>query len=284
MTGGLPSITVATARGRFAVRRRPGTGHPILLIHGWPESSHCWLAVAEHLPADVDLIIPDLRGLGDSPREPETHHYTKDALAADMLAVLDALGIETAAVVGHDWGGIVAQEIAIAEPGRVSHLGIANIAVINNMAANRRIAAQPNRYLWYQHFMHTALPEAMIPGNERAFLETFLRRADGRLLDAAAVDEYVRCYARAGTATAAANYYRTYRDDIARWVAAPPAPYPMPAAYIHGFRDVVITPDFLDGIDDCFQDVVITRVDAGHFVQEEQPAAVAAAITALLAR
>ena len=276
--------SVQTQRGDFSLRRRPGPGTPLVLVHGWPESSASWQPLLPHLPAELDVIAPDLRGLGDSPRTLEPDAYEKQALAQDIVSLLQALSIDQFALVGHDWGGIVAQEMALAEPGRVTHLGVSNIAVINNLAVNRRIASQPNRYVWYQHFLNTGLPEALIPGRERAFLETFLRMTGGRRFPAATVDEYARCYAIPNTPTTAANLYRSYQGDIRRWRNLDTHQFEMPAAYIYGEHDVVITPDYLEGLDACFQDIEITHIDAGHFVQEEQPAAFAEAVVRLLHR
>ena len=275
---------IKTARGKFAVRQQ-GSGRPLVLLHGWPESSYCWTAVAEHLPRDVHIIAPDLRGLGDSPRTPDLAAYSKDQLALDVLAVLDALDTENAAVVGHDWGGIVAQEVVLAAPQRVSHLGISNIAVINNLATNRKIAAGgPSRFLWYQFFLQSELPEALLAGNAGAWVRHFLRafRPEGFPQDV--LDECIRCHAIAGTETTAANYYRQFGNDAKRWQALAGHRFAMPAAYIYGNRDVVITPDHLEGLTDCFDDLEITQTEAGHFVQDEQPAWFAQQVAHLLAR
>lgn len=276
--------TVETARGDFAVRLQ-GRGTPVVLLHGWPESSYCWEAVAGHLPEALHVIAPDLRGLGDSPRTLDLAAYAKDELAADVLALLDALGIDTAAVVGHDWGGIVAQEVAVAAPQRVSHLGISNIAVINNLATNRRIAAAgPSRFLWYQFFLQSELPESLLAGNAEPWVRHFLRafRPEGFAQDV--LDECIRCHAIPGTETTAANYYRQFGADAKRWQALAGHRFAMPAAYIYGNRDVVITPDHLDGIDGCFEALEVAQTEAGHFVQDEQPAWFAQQVTALLSR
>lgn len=278
-----PSV-VETDRGAFAVRQQ-GHERALVLLHGWPETSYCWQAVAAQLPAGVHIIAPDLRGLGDSPRTLALAAYAKDQLALDVLAVLDALNIDTAAVVGHDWGGIVAQEVALAAPQRVSHLGISNIAVINNLATNRKIAAAgPSRFLWYQFFLQSELPEALLADNAEPWVRHFLRafRPEGFPQDVLA--ECIRCHAIPGTETTAANYYRQFGADAKRWQALQGHRFAMPAAYIYGNRDVVITPDHLDGLEDCFDDLQLAQTEAGHFVQDEQPAWFAQQVEALLAR
>lgn len=275
---------VNTARDGLACRRRRGDT-PLVLLHGWPESSYCWRAVLEHMPDHLDVIAPDLRGLGDSPRTRKAAAYTKDQLALDVLALLDALGVSKAAVVGHDWGGIVAQEMALAAPARVTHLGISNIAVINNLATNRRIAgAGGNRFLWYQFFLQSELPEALLPGQARAWVSHFLRawRPEGFPQDV--LDECVRCHDIDGTATTAAHYYRQVHVDARRWQALGSHRFAMPAAYLYGNKDVVITPDHLAGLEQCFNDLQIAEIESGHFVQDEQPAWFAEQVQRLLAR
>jgi len=83
-----------------------GSGPPLLLLHGFPETHACWDAVVERLQSDFTLVRPDLRGYGDSPK-PEGD-YSKRAMAADVLALMRRLGHERFAVAGHDRGVLVA--------------------------------------------------------------------------------------------------------------------------------------------------------------------------------
>ena len=87
-----------------------GQGKPLLLLHGWPEFWLTWEPVMQRLADRYRLIAPDLRGFGDSDKPPGL--FGADAHAADMLGVLDALGIEQAGIVGHDVGGAVMQPLA----------------------------------------------------------------------------------------------------------------------------------------------------------------------------
>lgn len=277
-----------TARGRFAYREGgdPG-GAPLVLLHGWPESSYCWISVAAYLKPGLRIIAPDLRGLGDSNREPERDAYRKQALAQDMVAVLDALGIDRFQLVGHDWGGVVAQEVALAIPERVLRLALMNILVINNARGNREavdaLNARGRRHHWYQYFQQQhGLAEAMIPGNEEIWLRQFLRCWNGQPFPEDAVQEYVRCYRIPGTPGTGANYYRTMRDDAARWAGLTDHVWSMPALYVYGDKDAVIVPEYLNHLEQCFADIRIERIEAGHFLQEEQPARVAAILNTFL--
>lgn len=275
---------ISTERGRFHVRLAGPVDAPaIVFLHGWPESSYCWHGVAQALPQDYRLIMPDLRGLGDSERTLDERAYTKQDLAADMLGLLDMLGVQRLALVGHDWGGAVAQEMALAAPARIERLVLLNIHVLpntrGNAAAQQILRDQGARSLWYQFFQAAPeLPEAMIPGNESAWLGYFLRTwsRDGFPEDAFA--EYVRCYAIEHTPATGAAYYRCYKQDTARWGELTGQRFAMPGLYIHGQHDPVIIPAFTQYLDDVFDDIRLETLDASHFVQEERPAEVAALI------
>ncbi len=280
--------TLTTERGQFAYRDAGATdGTPVVMLHGWPESSYCWAPVVERLAPGLRVIAPDLRGLGDSTREGEPAQFQKQALAADVVAMLDALGIGTFHLVGHDWGGVVAQEVALAIPARVRRLALMNIAVINNLRGNLETVEAARRrggpFYWYQHFQQQRdLPEAMIPGNEEIWLRYFLRTWNGAPFPEDAVREYVRCYRIPGTPGAGANYYRAMRDDIKRWATLADHVWPMPGLYIYGNKDPVIIPETLNHIETCFRQIQVEQIEAGHFVQEEQPERVAACLGAFL--
>lgn len=273
--------TIETDRGRFAYREAGDAGgRALVMLHGWPESSYCWAHVVPHLKAGLRVIAPDLRGLGDSTREGTLEQYRKHELARDVIAVIDALQIDAFQLVGHDWGGIVAQEVALAIPERVERLVLMNIAVINNLRGNMEVIEAVRKrggpYYWYQHFQQEpGLAEAMIPGNEAVWLRHFLRTWSGDGFPEDALEEYVRFYRIPGTPGTGANYYRAMRDDAKRWATLANHVWPMPGLYIYGNKDKVIIPEYLNHIEDCFRQVRVEQVEAGHFLQEEQPEIVA---------
>lgn len=279
--------TISTSRGLFALRTTaaPYPGAPVLVLqHGWPESSYCWKAVSEQLQQDFQIIAPDLRGLGDSERTLDPAAYTKQELGQDLLALLDALAIKRCFLAGHDWGGAVAQEAALAQPERFEKLILLNIHVLPNARGNAEAqAAMRNRPapLWYQFFQNArsdndaGLAEAMIPGNERVWLGHFLRTWSDLDFPADALEEYVRCYSISDTPTTGANMYRCFKQDMARWEQLAGRKFAMPGLYIHGYKDPVIIPAYTEHLDDVFDHIQVERVEAAHFVQEEQPQQVA---------
>ncbi len=273
---------------RFAYREGGDpAGTPVVMVHGWPESSYCWAPLTTRLKPGLRVIAPDLRGLGDSTRDGEPAAFRKQALAQDMLRLLDALEIERFQLVSHDWGGVVAQEMAVAAPERITRLVIMNISIINNARGNAEalevVRSKGARHQWYQHFQqHPGLAEAMIPGNEAAWLGAFLRTSTGAPFPEDAFREFVRCYSIPGTPGAGANYYRAMPEDQKRWASLTGHVFPMSSLYVHGNKDKVVIPEFLNHVDECFREIQVESVDAGHFLQEEAPDAVAEHINAFL--
>jgi pimeloyl-ACP methyl ester carboxylesterase len=251
------------------------------MLHGWPESSYCWEAVRPLLKDTLRIVAPDLRGLGDSERTLEPSFYLKTELAKDIIEILEPLKIGEFFLVGHDWGGVVAQEVALAIPDRVKRLVLMNIPVINNTKGNAEaIEVMRSRNcipLWYQHFQQQpGLAEAMIKGNEETWIRYFFGRAgrDG-VIPVDAIREYIRCYRIENTPATGAAYYRNMRYDVKRWAELAGTKFSVPSLYIYGTGDTVIIPEYLNRIDDCFDTITVSRIEAGHFVQEEKPKEVA---------
>ena len=106
---------------------RGGAGTPLILLHGYPQNHRCWAAVAPGLAAHFDVIVPDLRGYGDSdapPDDPDHTTYSKRRMAGDIAGLLDALGLARAHVLGHDRGARVAYRFALDHSDRLDRLGI----------------------------------------------------------------------------------------------------------------------------------------------------------------
>jgi pimeloyl-ACP methyl ester carboxylesterase len=271
---------ITVPRGLFNIREGGNpSGAPVVMLHGWPESSYCWEAVAAQLNPALRVIAPDLRGLGDSERTLKPEAYQKIELAKDMIEVIDALKIDAFFLVGHDWGGIVAQELALLVPQRVKRFVIMNIPVLTNpigtMEARKLIFSQGALPFWYQYFqLQPGLPEAMIKGNEKVWVSHFFGKPG--IVPAEAIAEYVRCYSIENTPATAASYYRAMGMDAQHWATLVGKKFPMPSLYIHGKRDTVIIPEFLNHIEDGFDSIEVKSVDAAHFLQEEKPVEVAA--------
>jgi haloacetate dehalogenase len=273
---------ITVSRGTFNIRESGDErGTPVVMLHGWPESSYCWEAAAAFLDPSLRIIAPDLRGLGDSERTLKVEAYQKVELARDIIEIVDALHIDSFFLVGHDWGGIVAQETALLIPERIKKLVILNIPVITNGAgaleAAKALAAMRFMPYWYQYFQQQpGLAEAMIKGNEDVWVRYFFgRKGKDGTIPSEAVDEYVRCYRIENTPATGAAYYRAMALDAQRWAGLAGKKFPMPALYIYGLEEITIVPENLNHLEECFESIRVEKLQAGHFIQEEKPREVA---------
>lgn len=164
---------------------------PVVLLHGWPQTWYCWRKVAPLL-AGRRLVMPDLRGLGDSSR-PDTG-YDKATLAADVAELLtSALRLDEMVVVGHDWGGVVAFFLAAQQRDRVRGLAVLDVTIPLPPEIGPDFSQGGRR--WHHAFHQTeGLPEALIVGREREYYGWFYRTLGHTpgWLRPADVDEYLR--------------------------------------------------------------------------------------------
>jgi len=172
-------FSAETDRFRLAYDRT-GSGPPVLLLHGWPGDRHDYRALVPLLDG-FDVVVPDLRGFGESdkhPAEPETG-YSAAAQAASVTALLTELGLDGVVVAGYDIGSRVAQTLAAAQPALVRHLVVA--PPLPGIGA-RILDAAAQREFWYQSFHQLALAEEMLdgqPGAVRDYLAHFWRHWSG---------------------------------------------------------------------------------------------------------
>ncbi len=278
---------ITVSRGTFSIRDRGNKdGFPVVMIHGWPESSYCWEGVTAFLDPNWRVIAPDLRGLGDSERTMDVKAYQKVELAKDIIDVLDAMNIKDFFLVGHDWGGIVAQELAFLVPDRVKKFVIMNIPILTNIKGAEEVAKAmiAIRYFpyWYQYFqMQPLLPEVMIKGNERLWVSYFFgQKGKDGIIPKEAIAEYIRCYSIENTPATAASLYRSMPLDAQHWATLIGKRFTMPSLYIYGNEDTVIIPANITYLEDCFDAIQVVQVKASHFLHEEKPKEVAGAMNA----
>jgi haloacetate dehalogenase len=153
---------------------RAGQGTPLILLHGYPENHHCWEQVAPAFIQDFDVIIPDLRGYGDSdaPADNADHSmYSKRQMAADIAALMDALNIDQAHVLGHDRGGRVAYRFALDHPERLHKLGIIEIVPTGDFWANWDANLAMKAYHWTFLAQPAPLPERMIGADPSGYID-----------------------------------------------------------------------------------------------------------------
>lgn len=261
----------------------PPDGEAILLLHGWPQTSYAWRRVAPlHAAERYRVIIPDLRGLGDSAK-PESG-FDRKTVARDMLELLDQLGIHQVWLAGHDMGGQVAYPLAAQWPERVRGLVFIEAVLPGfGQEAAMDVAAGGS---WQFGFNRAGpIAEALVQGRERLFIEAMIRRETVGVFDPAAIsDEDIAVYARKAASPGALRcmfgYYRallpTDRDDNLQFGARP-----LPVLAVgaeHGYGGGALATMRRLALDP--QSWIAPR--CGHYVPEERPHELAAALLAFI--
>jgi haloacetate dehalogenase len=187
---------------------------PILLLHGFPQSHVMWHRVARRLVERFFVVLPDLRGYGDSskpPGEPDHANYSKRTMAADMVALMRSLGHERFVLVGHDRGGRVSHRLAIDHPHAVDKLCLIDIAPTLDMyeATDMRFASL--YYHWFHLIQPAPLPERMIGADPAFYLRWKLGGWGAQgigYIEPTALAEYERCFCTPEAVHASCEDYR----------------------------------------------------------------------------
>ena len=273
----------------------PEDAPPAILLHGFPESHRTWLKVAERLKDRVRMIIPDLRGFGQSDRPQEVDAYKSDTLVADLFALAEARGLEKFAVVGHDWGGAVAWAAALRGDPRIERLAIVNSphpwifqkSLIEDEA--QRLASQ-----YITAFRSPGMEAAVKAMGFPAFFEkSFSKHVDLKLISSEERSHYLADWRRPGALTAMFNWYRASQlivpppgptVPLPDWVVRFAARIDVPVRVIWGLEDQALLPIQLEGIGEVADDVeVFPLKGVGHFAPWEAPDAVADTLGPFLA-
>ncbi|MEU9887420.1 alpha/beta hydrolase [Sphaerisporangium sp. NPDC051011] len=201
MTPLLPGFDeVSSVREGVRVRALVGgDGPPVLLLHGYPQTRAMWHRVAPELAREHTLVLADLRGYGDSDRPADTpahEPYSKRAMAADQVALMESLGFASFAVAGHDRGGRVAHRMALDFPERVRSLAVLDIVPTLHMFENVDRAMASSYFHWFFLSLGSGLPEAMIQADPATWLRSRFegRHAGPWPFDERAMAEYERCF------------------------------------------------------------------------------------------
>jgi haloacetate dehalogenase len=190
----------ATIHVRFA-----GSGPPLLLLHGFPQSNVIWHKVAPELVRRFTVVAPDLRGYGFSSKPPDGENhagYSKRAMLRDQVEVMRVLGFERFAVVGHDRGGRVAWRLATEEPDRVTRAVVLDIVPAYGPVTREFATAY---FHWFFLTQPASFPEQLIEAAPEAFLRRFLSRPG---ISAEAFAEYLRALQQPGTPHGMCEDYR----------------------------------------------------------------------------
>jgi haloacetate dehalogenase len=262
-----------------------GSGPPLLLLHGFPQSHVCWHRVAPLLAPHFTIVAPDLRGYGDSakPASDREHlAYSKRVMAQDQVAAMAALGFERFGVAGHDRGGRVAHRMALDHPERVRKIAVLDIVPTRTIyrATNQGIAT--DYYHWFFLIQPFDLPERLI-GTDPDYYFTRTLQGWGSRRDVYAPEAlagYLRCFRDPATIHAACEDYRAAASiDLAHDEADLDSRNTVPLLALWGKRGIMEKYfDVLATWRERAADVRGHALDCGHFLPEEAPAETAAAL------
>jgi haloacetate dehalogenase len=263
--------------GEVALRvRHGGSGPPLLLLHGYPETHMMWSQVAGDLARDFTVIAPDLRGYGRStpPADSEDHEtYSKRAMARDAIALMAHFGFERFDVAGHDRGGRVAYRLALDHPQAVRRLTILDIIPTGEVwaRADRRFALG----YWHWSFLVQVNAEALIQPNPELFFFQAQFRSIVKTFGEAYAD-YLACAREPSVIHAMCEDYRagaTYDRLLDEAEMAAGRTIACPVQVLWGGQGALSAwYDTLAIWREWAPDLRGQALDCGHFLPEEKPA------------
>jgi pimeloyl-ACP methyl ester carboxylesterase len=268
---------------------RIGRGPAVVLLHGWPGDRIDYRHVVPLLSWATDVVVPDLRGFGESDkhRSDPAGQYSADAQARSVVGLIEELGLDHPVIGGYDIGSRVAQTVARSRPDLVRALVVSPPLP---GIGDRILTAQAQHEFWYQPFHQLDLAEQLIDGRRQA-VRVYLRHfwshwsgPDFELTDDH-LDHLVSVYAEPGAFTASIGWYRAGAGAVARSVAERPPQsedrIAVPTTVLWPERDPLFPRAWSDRLDDFFANVRLQYVDGvGHFTPLECPHDFAAALAA----
>ena len=243
-----------------------GTGPPVLLLHGFPDTSHLWRdQIAALVAAGYRAIAPDLRGRGQSSKPPLVEDYALGAIVGDVAGILDALGLERARVVGHDWGAAVAWALALRYPSLVECL--VAISVPHPGTGGRPTLEQLQKGWYRLLFQFEGLAEDLLRRDDWYLARTLLQGARD-------LDQYLADLGQPGALTPALNWYRAnLPPERLLGPSRPLPPVRMPTLGIFGAGDLYLTEEAMrrsgEFVDAPWRYEVFA--DSGHWVPRDEP-------------
>ena len=261
-----------------------GEGPPLLLVHGWPENWYAWRLVMSELARDFEVIAIDQRGIGLSERPQDG--YDSGTLAADMVALMDALGHQRFAVVGHDTGLIIGYALAADHPDRVDRLVVAEVPGPLELATSPPMFVPEliNNKLWHIPFnrINDELTEQLVRGREDVFFGYEFAIQGGKKLPDDVVRYYFDLFSNLDALRGSFRFYRAFDKTLEQNKQRKSRRLTMPVMGIGGAESWGEgAGDGMKPAADDVQSVVIPG--AGHWVAEQTSEEMVAALTEFLA-
>lgn len=255
-----------------------GSGPPLLLLHGYPQTHMIWHRVAPALAADFTVVATDLRGYGDSAKPtpgPADVEYSKRAMARDQVHVMRALGFPQFAVAGHDRGGRVAHRMALDHPRAVTALAVLDIVPTRHVFQHADKDFGMGYYHWFFLAAPNGIPERLI-GNDPEFwirARMTARHAGGTPFAPEAMAEYIRCFDPESIAASCSDYRAAAGVDLVHDETDAHRKLTCPTLALWG-RDSFVGQhyDVLTVWRDHAATVTGEALPGNHYVPEEAPA------------
>ena len=249
----------------------PRDGPTVVLLHGFPEMSYGWRHQIHGLArAGLRVLAPDQRGYGHSSKPKGVRAYALEALSADVVAIADAFGVRRFALVGHDWGGIVAWHAAARHPDAVERLAILNAPHLDVFASYAwRHPAQVLMSSYVAAFQLPWIAEIALGAGDHALLRAALTRSSRPgTFSAEELSVYEVAWSQPGALTAMLNWYRALRlaprEEIGR--------IEVPALVLWGDQDAALQRGLAEDSAALCEDVRVTHfADATHWLHHEEP-------------
>ncbi len=261
-----------------------GSGPPLLLLHGYPQTHVMWHRIAPRLAERFTVVCADLRGYGDSAKPqggPSHLTYAKRAMAMDLIYAMEALGHQRFMVGSHDRGARVAHRMAMDHPARVERLAVLDIAPTREMYRNTTDAFARGYWHWFFLIQPAPFPERMIGADPDAYWLKKCGSGSAGLKPFApeAVAEYLRCFRDPATIHASCEDYRAAASiDIVHDDADGDRKLSCPLLVLWGEQGVVNRCfDVLSLWRERAEHVTGHTLPGGHYLAEELPDEVAAA-------
>lgn len=262
-----------------------GEGPLVILLHGFPEFWYSWrFQIPVLVRAGYRVVAPDMRGYNLSDKPSGTRAYRVERLAADIAQLVDRLGEDQAAVVGHDWGGFVAWWFAMLHPDRLSRLSILNCPHPEYQLAMMRSRLQLRKSGYMIFFQLPFVPERQLLANGGAILRKLFRHDTQRegAFSESDIDRYIQAMS-GDTTHAALNYYRALLRRSPWGLKKKLRPIDKPVQIIWGGRDRHLGREFSRPSAPMARELRYDLIDdASHWVQVDRPAKVNARLKEFL--
>jgi pimeloyl-ACP methyl ester carboxylesterase len=258
----------------------------MLLLHGFPDFWYSWRRQIPEFARDHKVVAVDLRGYNDSDKPTEKSAYTMPKLIEDVVGIIQGLGYDRCVLVGHDWGGAIAWNVAYTHPELIDRLVVLNLPHPAKFQQGLLTPQQLLRSSYIFFFQLPWLPEAVLRWNNyRAIAAAFKGMAiDKTAFTADDLEAYKTAVAKPGALTSMLNYYRNLFKNGVKMSGRQWNVLKVPTLLIWGEKDIALGKELTYGTEQYVEDLRIQYIpNCSHWVHHEQPQLVNQTIREFLA-